>query len=223
MANDFNIEKSLPYRAPVHTRVFMGDVWLDDVVAINYQIQDFKEPVYGFKSRLFDDVTVGKTLVSGQLICHFRYPGYLTNVIEAVKKRYELPMAFKARKTPGGQPLSPLQVPSNLTTLNQELAKLGPSVLLPVAAEQQAMYWDAKPTSRTQDRPGFVQGVKDKKFDLRIVYGRLDKPTEAMFIRVVEDVLLVGEAQEISMLDGAGDMCLYEVYSFIARQVKSAV
>jgi hypothetical protein len=55
--------------------------WLDDAKGIEFQIQDPKQPLYGYRSFLFDDVAQGQTLVHGVLDINFRYKGYLSMVL----------------------------------------------------------------------------------------------------------------------------------------------
>jgi len=226
MAYDFNNTVNLPYRGPSNTKVFLGTVWLDDVVSISYNAQHSKEPIWGFRNILFDGVSIGKTLISGQLICNFRYPGYITKVIEQVRSRNEISMLLSKGKVLS-TPVDARTYPTtDVKALNAENAQFNIPQLVKDIEKQQAFWWNqnggaVKPmTPQYEQSAGNLQALKNKKFDLRIVYGRVDDMSNRTFEKLLEDVLIVGEGQEVSMLDGAGDVCLYEVYSFIARNVR---
>lgn len=219
-----NLASTVTYLNPTHVKVYVGEYWLDDVVDIHYEIQDMKEPLYGFKSTLFDAVGIGKTIVRGSVTCLYRYPGYLARVLDKITA----PDQKTNRRTVG----SPLTEKS-LTTAGESAAELlrdtfkkDPKKGIEMSKQLTYIFLNSKPPGASRasqpgprGRAGYIQGEENKRFDLRLVYGRMDSLQRKPVQQVIQDVLLIGEGQSISVLDGQGDSCLYETYSFMARNV----
>lgn len=70
------------YFAGTDCKVFFGDIWVDDIVTIQYNVTQSKTPIYGYASQNFDAVARGQVLVEGTLAISFKETGYL-NVIQA--------------------------------------------------------------------------------------------------------------------------------------------
>jgi len=64
-------------------KIFFGDIWVDDVITLQYSVTQSKTPIYGYASQLFDAVARGQILVEGTLSISFKETGYL-NIIQSV-------------------------------------------------------------------------------------------------------------------------------------------
>lgn len=64
--------------------LYIGDVWLDEVVSLSYSRQQSKSPIFGYASQLFDDVAAGQVIVQGNFTINYKEQGYLW----AVLRRY---------------------------------------------------------------------------------------------------------------------------------------
>jgi hypothetical protein len=73
-----------PYVAQDQPTIFIGGYWLDDAQGIEFQAQDPKEPLYGFRDTHFRSVARGQTLIHGMLDINFRYKNYLTTVLSTL-------------------------------------------------------------------------------------------------------------------------------------------
>ena len=71
------------YYCGTNARVFFGDIWVDDIVTIQYNIKQDKEPIYGYASQTFDAVARGVILAQGSFTIAFKEMGYL-NLIQGV-------------------------------------------------------------------------------------------------------------------------------------------
>lgn len=58
-------------------QVLMGDILIDNAVAITYQVNSTRIPIYGFGSEYFAFTAKGHTLVTGQLTIAFKETQYL--------------------------------------------------------------------------------------------------------------------------------------------------
>jgi len=65
--------------------VFFGDIWVDDIVTIQYGIRQAKMPVFGFAAQNYEAMAYGTVLGEGVLSISFKEVGYL-NVINNVLK-----------------------------------------------------------------------------------------------------------------------------------------
>lgn len=64
--------------------IFIRGWWVDDAVGIQYQVQDPKEPLYGYRRKNWTDVAEGNVIVHGMLDINFRYKGYLLFLLSQV-------------------------------------------------------------------------------------------------------------------------------------------
>lgn len=66
--------------------LYIGDVWVDEVNAYAFTVQQSKSPIYGYASQLFDDVSAGQVIVQGSFSVNFKEAGYLWLVLQRYKK-----------------------------------------------------------------------------------------------------------------------------------------
>lgn len=62
-------------------RVYINEFWIDDTLRVDYSIDHPKIPMWGYHQKYTADVAAGKVLVTGNMMIHFRYPGYLMYAI----------------------------------------------------------------------------------------------------------------------------------------------
>ena len=78
------------YFCGTNARVFFGDIWVDDIVTIQYSVRQDKEPIYGYASQNFDAIARGVVIVQGSFTIAFKEMGYLNvvqNTLEAQLSR----------------------------------------------------------------------------------------------------------------------------------------
>lgn len=63
-------------------KVYLGDIYVEDIITIQYNVTQSKVPIYGYASQLFDAIAKGQVLVEGTLAINFKEVGYL-NLIQA--------------------------------------------------------------------------------------------------------------------------------------------
>jgi hypothetical protein len=76
----------LDYFSGSQAALYIGDVWVDEVVNFQYSVQQSKQPIYGYASQLFDDVSAGTVLVQGSFSINFKESGYLWLVLQRYKR-----------------------------------------------------------------------------------------------------------------------------------------
>lgn len=65
------------YFTMTQARVYIGNLFIDELNALQFALQDNKIPIYGYASRYFDAMAQGKSLVQGQFTINFISEGYL--------------------------------------------------------------------------------------------------------------------------------------------------
>lgn len=72
------------YPTPGDVKIYVDDLLVDDAYRVDYEEQDKKIPLYGFHQKLYADVADGKVIVVGNIIIHYRFPGYLNHALQRV-------------------------------------------------------------------------------------------------------------------------------------------
>lgn len=61
--------------------LYIGDVWVDEIVHLAYSVEQQKTPIYGYASQLFDTTAAGHVIVTGQFSINFKEAGYLWTIL----------------------------------------------------------------------------------------------------------------------------------------------
>lgn len=77
---------SIDYFSGAQVGVFIGDVLIDEVTSISYEIFQNRKPLYGYADTLFRAVSKGQVLVQGQFTINFKEAGYLWLVLNHYKE-----------------------------------------------------------------------------------------------------------------------------------------
>lgn len=72
------------YFSGANVNVYFGDVFMDDIMALQFVMKEKVAPVYGYASRTFDRVLRGNRLVQGYFRMAFREAGYLYTVLDHI-------------------------------------------------------------------------------------------------------------------------------------------
>jgi hypothetical protein len=65
------------YFTPTQARLYIGNLFIEELAGVQFVLQGNKVPVYGYASSEFDALGTGKYLVTGQIMLHFVSEGYL--------------------------------------------------------------------------------------------------------------------------------------------------
>ena len=74
------------YFSGAQVALYIGDVWVDEVTSVGFQVVQNRMPIYGYASALFDDISKGTVMVQGQFSINFKEAGYLWLVLNHYKK-----------------------------------------------------------------------------------------------------------------------------------------
>lgn len=85
------------YYSGTDAKIFFGDIWVDDIVTIQYNVNQTKTPIWGYASQHFDAVAKGQIIVQGTLSIAFKETGYL-NIIQTLLERQRLVSGSKTEQ-----------------------------------------------------------------------------------------------------------------------------
>lgn len=77
------------YPTPGDVKIYIGGSLVDDAYRVDYDERNGKVPLTGYHQKYYSMMADGKVIVVGNMIVHFRFPGYLTYAIKTVLSRRE--------------------------------------------------------------------------------------------------------------------------------------
>lgn len=90
MANELPLGiYNIDYFSGAQVALYIGDVLLDEVTSLGYQVSQSRTPLYGYSDQYFRAVSKGQVFVQGQFTINFKEAGYLWLVLDTYKKQIE--------------------------------------------------------------------------------------------------------------------------------------
>ena len=227
------------YLNPTNVKVYIGRTLIDDAFRVDWQDRSAKTPLYGWADTEYRAVANGRRMVTGSLIVHYRYPGYLFTTIseggsfknepqlaeEESYYRRNLHILSTATAEERAEILMKAAEAGDLKSLDSNTALLDTmfSDAGPLGIGVGGIETPERSTSQRFDSPSNLD-PRDVLVNMRIVY---KKPTLQgyYFEKILSGVQFVGESQTVSAsASGGGDISssgspIYEVYSFLAKSV----
>ncbi|WP_410988495.1 hypothetical protein [Bacillus cereus] len=215
------------YFSNADVKLYFGDIWVDDITSIAFQLSEEVLPIYGYHSYTMDAVARGKRLIQGAFSINFTSVGYLQQVVQNANAIFHA--VSNGEKEGEIKP----QYYQNLK-LEEILTRLGKSSFDQIADEYENAIWGAQKDNghymSYDDAPYFYNSQFG--FDIRVQYGaisessgyisnqlyesnRFNKPS--MTVDVINGVQLSGMSKSISTADQGAP--IQEQYSFIARDL----
>ncbi|MGC1582141.1 MAG: hypothetical protein WA766_11690 [Candidatus Acidiferrales bacterium] len=115
-------------------RIYIGNLFIDELNMIQYALQDNAVPVYGYASRFYDALAQGRSLVQGQFALNFVSEGYLYTVMSDYATLEQSGAADQIINNPGvdvvAQVLGLMAARNNLTQQQNS----NPNSLMPAGA-----------------------------------------------------------------------------------------
>ena len=63
---DYNLYTE-EYFGGADTQIYIGDQLYDNIAAISFEVRETVKPIYGYSSRIYDDIAVGTRIVQGMI------------------------------------------------------------------------------------------------------------------------------------------------------------
>lgn len=241
---------SLRYVAPAQTLIFIGDVWIDDVCAIQISAQDEKFPIWGYNDIFFRANARGRSVVQGKLSIKFRSVGYLTRAIAEFQSVEDIAEKFNkdARvRQFGVQTIAELRNlsvtdPRTIVRLVAEAAALGgdnrdieerADILRrinnqPANTGSSVLKSISDLAGRNRQSPPPAEFLRaslqmQRGVNLLLIYGNPDDIDDPERVEMATDVQFVGQTKVISAEVPMGGEPIVEEYPFYARELRPLI
>jgi hypothetical protein len=200
-------------------RISIGDMFIDEAVFVQYTLQDSQIPIYGYRSRFYDALAQGRSIVQGQIGLNFVSEGYLYAALTQYATYGTTPPSGD-QATLNGLIYTQYQLlntaganTSQLSAMQAQTAalvtKLGPNSL-DIANNYVA---NALQQQTTPSSTGYINAVyANVPFDLVLTLNGAQRTVT----RKLEGCVLTGNDQ---VIDTSGNT-LSDGYSFIARRLR---
>lgn len=220
------------YFTTAAARIYIGNMFIDELVTLQSALQDNALPIYGYASRFADAYGQGRSLVQGQFTINFVTEGYLYTILNEYNKF----ISSKALSTPAGDTLTNIvglvnsrnalgnaasnnrnfesdlggTVQDSIDSFNSQIDTLTTGLSASQISTLNTML-NAPITPPNE----YINAVyQDILFDIRIELG--NKTTGVQRTRKIEACKLIANEQVYSQ-DGS---VLMDSYSFLARRAR---
>lgn len=72
------------YYSSIDADLYFGDVFIDEITNITWQVQQNAMPIFGYNSYTFDTIATGSRIIQGQFAVNFTKANYLAEVMETM-------------------------------------------------------------------------------------------------------------------------------------------
>lgn len=195
--NGFEVDSAIikRYYSSMDAEIYFGNEYVEDIYDISWSIQQNNAPLFGYNSYTYDEVARGSRLIHGQFMINFTSPNYLFSILKAANK-------------------------ANTTMITNMASYNVP-----------ALSADKKPEFRmnsfgTKER-GHHNAMWPETFDIDIIFG--EKSGAGDPVHVILLGVVIGSSQislnagPNSLTPSPGGSSVYEIYSFVAQDIKTEV
>lgn len=88
------------YFSGAQVAVYIGNVWVDEITSITYEVSQRRTPLYGYADQLYRDLAVGQVLVTGSFTINFKESGYMFLILNEYRKMQNGNTSLMIEKSP---------------------------------------------------------------------------------------------------------------------------
>jgi hypothetical protein len=228
-------------------RIYLGDVWVDEIVDLRFQLMENTAPIFGYASYTYDAVAHGNRQIQGTFRINFKESYYLHSIINQLD--YEMSATKEGPIANTKVPVKGISVDHLKSTIESIYSQKDFDAL---ASQFEQSLWGAAgiglPSSassaltqqstalqnkaNTRGQQSFFTPENSRKnvhrngFSIMLLYGPYVQGTKskvneslATTAKTITGVHITGVSQ---IIDGTGQP-VYEEYSFIARDLDANV
>jgi hypothetical protein len=236
------------YYSPIQSAVYVGGMWLDDICAINWSVQDNKIPLYSYNDTRVRAFAKGRTLAQGRLAVNFQRPGFLMSAIKEKSSKDQRLLVSPGITNKSLNKNSPTDSTISVGTkflqdITQELLRGGKEDSYELGLDVlRAKFWhETKFLTNEEINPskfyiqkdninninpnsGHIKNWRDieGKVQLLVGYGRVETG-QVHYYYVLDDVQFTNVSQFIDSDPPGDSQPIKEVYDFIFKDVNIMV
>lgn len=215
--------------------IYFGDKWIDEVVEIEWSLQEQVAPIYGYASYTWDKVARGSRFVTGSFAINFKEAGYLQTILNSLSSQetdqewFNL-SEFNGQKQDGGAVANSHKGVSVETVIEnfQELADDYEAALWGTTSDSAALIESRKTDSffygSNQNKNN--NALKEHGFNIFMTFGgtqnQKDWARGNWGFNTAQTIVGVQLTGVSSRVDPSGQP-IAEVYSFIAKDISGNV
>ena len=201
------------YRSGAQSSLFIGPIWVEEVVSIQMNTGTNDQPVYPYSSPYFDRLMLGNYLVSGTLGIAYSEPDYLLRIIQLVKQETmntdDLREIIERRKNVFANTLKHKLLTEKVLDQGgiseEQLSKEG-------SLTGYVYNYVDRITREIETSSYSGSGLNPMSFDMTVLKGNIYDETQA--VEMYENVKINGTASVVVNDDSS----LIELYSFTGRK-----
>ncbi|WP_263117449.1 hypothetical protein [Bacillus subtilis] len=216
------------YYSGTDIRIYLGDLWVDEIVEIEWTLQEQLAPIFGFSSYTWDKVARGNRFVTGSFSINFKEAGYLQTILNSLssseninKEWFSLKEFNGSKGSEAHKNVSVENIINNFDDLAQdyENALWGTTSasgnLLDSRRSDTFFYGtDVNPDNKA---------LKEHGFNILITYGESPDPSRSSnSFETAQTIVGVQITGVSSRVDPSGNP-VSEVYTFIAKDISGNV
>lgn len=204
-----NVGMNTEYFSGSQASIFIGDVWVDEIIDWQVSYGASATPIYGYGDTFFSHAAQGRVLVQGNFTINFKEPNYLLAILERYQ-HYNNLLDYDATKNIVDNPYKQGEKIRELNYADKRQAL--DSFFRGEESETQASKLLQNRTLSTLD-PRLVNDFARPLFDIKLGYGTVfDKNTIG---EQLVGVKIIGKGKTI-MANGEP---IKESYSFFAKNL----
>lgn len=78
----FDLQDMKRYYSSIDVEIYFGEIYIDEIVNLQFTVQQNAQPLYGYNSFVMDDLALGNRVISGSFVINFTSPQYLFKVLD---------------------------------------------------------------------------------------------------------------------------------------------
>jgi hypothetical protein len=221
------------YYSGTDIRIYFGDQWVDEIVEIEWTLQEQVAPIYGYSSHTWDRIARGNRYVQGSFSINFKEAGYLQTILNSLssemteeKEWFNLEEFNYGQSADGGKEngfshkdTSVEYVIKNFSALANDYEK----ALWGVSSDSKGLVESRKKDTFFYGNDVKNKALKEHGFNILLTYGQNGDTSRGnashITAQTIVGVQLTGVSQRV---DPSGNP-VSEVYSFIAKDVSGNV
>lgn len=130
------------YFSGANVRVYFGDIWVDQLTAISFSLEEQVAPIYGFSSYTFDRISRGSRMVQGQFTINFTENGYMQSILNRISDS----MRTRENRAPAPAPNKYIRDNSELDTIKDLLSINSRETYLEQVNALKSSFWGSSGT-----------------------------------------------------------------------------
>jgi len=219
------------YFSGAQTKVFFGNVWVDEVVTISWDLVEQKAPLYGYASDKYDAIARGTQIVQGVFTVAFKDRDYINTILDYLNTRGESGESIlkrvkqnKARKAYEQRAQSSTQFGPALPKFTNYDRILDEALKQDSGADFHGMKTYLEDRIWGQVAQGLREQALDKDkslqtivsgFDIEVIYGNISNASNEWTVKSIGDCHITGIRQ---LLTPNGEP-LFEAYTFFGKMM----